>query len=186
VSWLILATDHEAQTAAARSFYLVFCIENKGSGPAQKIRLHISLSKDVEAKASVPTRRWLERPPDVPDVLARMFPPPPKRREPEPIEWYVGWAADPIGMKELLRPEFFRADCEDSELQSFQVSFDRLEHGYSQLTRPLHLNFGDKTAFDFDVIYQLHATNQPSDVKGKFHLRFIETVDPPSDRSSRA
>lgn len=185
VSYFVLDGEHDAQTAEARSFYLIFRIANEGSAAAEKIQIRIYLTKDVAVGGNVPSRRWLEKPPEMPSVLTKMLPPQLNQRQPEPIDWYEGWAADELGVNELLRAEFFSQECDDPKLQSFKLVIKHLEHNSSQLTRPLQLNFKDRPASTLDVEYELHATNQPFDVKGKFRLSFVETLEPPPERTSK-
>lgn len=172
-----LANQHVAQTAAARSIFLVFRVSNAGRIPAEKVTVGLSLPMDLSVDEYTAEPQELGSPPEIPVSLKEEIAAPVPNVDLKPIVWYQGWErSKPPWSKILLRPEFFRQDHDQNDVQLFRAYIPHLEHGSSKLTRPLRVNFKDRPVQSLRIPYALHATNQPSDSRGEISIEIVESA----------
>ena len=190
-SWLnvahyTLTIRHEYETCIARSIFLTFEVTNTGELPAERVAvelrfpLNLSVNKYISQGEDPP-----ELPRQPPSVLAKFRRP--ASDSPGSLgPWYSTRASQEPPMSAIVNGIELSGSREpNAEAHAFWAHKGRLEHGSSFKTRPIRVNFDYGPVHPFDVDYVLHASNQPTDLIGKFRLK-QDHDQPGSSQTQRA
>jgi hypothetical protein len=167
-----LIRKHKHDTFIARSVPIILEIRNNGRLPAEQVKISFSLEPRLSVD-EIPSKGYFSTAVPVPpsnflpqefcDAAIR----PPSR------SWYSEQQTPnkyvPYGISVI--PD---GRDEDTGRKIFRSWFPELQHEQSKKLRAICVSFGYDAAFDLNIRYKLHATNQPEDTIGAIDIQITE------------
>ncbi len=154
---------YERERWCYRTFHLMFKVSNAGHSPAEMVKIKCTFPNDLVLDETEPSVYSFSTP--APQIGEERVPvaATPNRAFPE-------WSLD---LTERTHSPYLSYEhgaidyLTYRDTNSLTATIRSLEHGDVKLLRPVRVSFRPNDPIRaFDVIYKLHATNQPHDVEG--------------------